>query len=96
MNDEILKTLSTLNDEQIDIIIKYFHAHCGPEDMSTREQQEAFGRFTTMLHKELNPHQREALARFIKGIHIQLEQFERYLYETATQTILEAKKEYVE
>ena len=96
MNDEILKTLSTLNDEQIDIVIKYFHAHCGPEDMSTREQQEAYGRFTTMLYKELNPHQREALARFIKDIHIRLEQIEGDLYEKAIQTILQAKKEHVE
>lgn len=96
MNDETLKTLGTLDDKQIDIVIKYFHAHCGSEDMSAREQQEAYGRFTTMLHKELNPHQREALARFIKGIHIHLEQIEGDLYKKATQTILQAKKEYVE
>ena len=96
MNDEALKALGTLDDNQIDIIIKYFHAHCGPEDMSTREQQEAFGRFTTMLYKELNPHQREALAHLRKDINIQLEQIERDLYEKAIQTILQAKKEYVE
>lgn len=96
MNDETLKALGTLDDKQIDIVIKYFHAHCRSEDMSARERQEAFGRFTTMLHNELNPNQREALALFIKGIHIQLEQFEGDLYEKATQTILQAKKEYVE
>ena len=95
MNDEILKALGTLDDNQIDIIIKYFHAHCGPEDMSAREQQEAFGRFTTMLYKELNPHQSEALARLRKDINVRLEQIEKYLYETAILTILEAKKGYV-
>lgn len=96
MNDETLKALGTLDDKQIDIVIKYFRAHCGPADMSTREQQEAFGRFTTMLYKELNPHQREALARLRNDILTQLEQIEGELYEKGIQTILQAKKEYAE
>lgn len=38
MTDEVLKVLSTLDDEQTDIVIKYFHAHCGAQDMSSRER----------------------------------------------------------
>lgn len=93
MTDEVLKILSTLDDEQTDIVIKYFHAHCGAQDMSSRERQEAFGRFTTMLFKELNPHQHKALVNLNKDIWTQLEQFESNLYEKAIQAILQAKKE---
>ena len=96
MTDEVLKVLGTLDDEQTDIVVKYFHAHCRAEDMSAREKQEAFGRFTTMLFKELNPLQHRALVDLNKDIWTQLEQFEGNLYEKAIQTILQAKKEYAE
>jgi len=96
MTDEVLKVLSTLDDEQIDIVIKYFHARCGAKDMTARERQEAFGRFTTMLFKELNPHQHKALVNLNKDIWAKLEQFESNLYEKTIQAILQAKKEYTE
>lgn len=90
--DEVLKVLSTLDDEQTDIVIKFFRAHIGAEDMSTIEKQETYGRFTTMLYKELNPHQRKAVAHLRKDIWTQLEEFEGNLYEKAIQTMLQTKK----